>query len=171
CITFYYTAEEITSACHFYSLMTLKNPGCPQEYGPTRSPYYWKGRLHCFISSVGFGLEVFKGPIILPHQARISWRMNNKYEIPKQTSVAAIIAVIFGQTSSRLCPSGSVDGIVPVTSAKLNAPRLLIDGVSKIVVSSLNRKPGENLDISNERDSTAGCLFNSAFAIKLTSMV
>src|SRR5699024_12877865 len=82
-----------------------------------------------------------------------------------------MMAVIFGQTSSILCPKGSVEGMVPATCMRLSPPILRIEGVSNVVVISLNRKAGEIRESISVSACTARSLFNSVFEIKLTSIL
>lgn len=57
----------------------------------------------------------------------------------KQTIVAAISPVSCGQIKIRLWVSGSGLAIAPVACSIVKGPKVLTDGVSSVVVDSLNR--------------------------------
>ena len=73
---------------------------------------------------------------------RTSFLIKETYDKAKHTTVAAINPVSCGQTTKRLWPKGNGLGIAPCTCSIVSGPRLLTEGISNVIVASLNNSLG-----------------------------
>jgi len=73
---------------------------------------------------------------------RTSFLIKETYDKAKHTTVAAINPVSCGQTTKRLWPKGNGLGIAPCTCSIVSGPKLLTEGISNVIVASLNNSLG-----------------------------